>query len=63
MSEEQPRRFVRFDFPPGASFKEIAEAIQAMRARAREERKARDEVRTAQDNEPQEPPDAADTEA
>lgn len=56
MSEGQPRRFVRFDFPPGAGPEEIAAAIEAMRAKYREEKEARDEARKAQDSEPQEPP-------
>ncbi len=56
-------RFVRFDFPPGAGPAEIAAAIEAMRAKYRAERKARDEARKAQDTKSQEPPDAADTEA
>lgn len=30
---EQPRRMVRFDFEPGASPKEIAQAIQRARER------------------------------
>ena len=30
---ERPPRLVRFDFPPGAGSKEIAEAIEAARRR------------------------------
>lgn len=45
MTDDKQKRLVRFDFPPGASFKEIAEAIEAMRAKYREEKKARDEAR------------------
>jgi len=31
---EQPKKMVRFDFPPGATSKQIAEAIQAAREKA-----------------------------
>jgi hypothetical protein len=31
---EKPHRMVRFDFPPGASSKEIAAAIEAARKKA-----------------------------
>ena len=56
MTDGKQKRLVRFDFPPGASPDEIAAAIEAMRAKYREERRARDEAQKAQDNKPQEPP-------
>ncbi|MEN9666060.1 MAG: hypothetical protein RLZZ326_2423 [Planctomycetota bacterium] len=44
--ETTPRApFVRFDFPPGASPEEIADAINAMRSKYREQNEARDEAR------------------
>lgn len=56
MADEAQKRFVRFDFPPGADPGEIAAAIEAMRAKFREERKARDEAQKAQDTSPTERP-------
>ena len=35
---------IRFDFPPGATVDQIVDAIEAMRAKYREEKRARDEA-------------------
>jgi hypothetical protein len=40
--EDDSRRFVRFDFPPGAGPKEIAEAIEAARKKVMAAKAERD---------------------
>jgi hypothetical protein len=49
MADDEQKKPIRFDFPPGASFAEIAAALEAMRAKYREEKKARDEARKEKD--------------
>ena len=41
--EKSQEKLVRFDFPPGARPEEIAEAINAMRAKHRAQKEEKDE--------------------
>jgi len=41
----EQKRFVRFDFPPGATPKEIAEALQAARVRIMAEHKRTEQLK------------------